>query len=122
MPLFRVKKDCEYRVMVPGTNVTRKLYAGGSIVELSSIEEGEQACRLESLSDQESRDHKDALKKEVDRLEKEAKDKAEADSAKQAEANAGNETSQGDAAQTPNGGTPGMQQTVQNAKDALRRK
>lgn len=109
MPFFKVKPDCEFRIMVAGTNTTRELFIEGDVVELSNIEEGEQACRLIPLTEEET-------KKYLDK-----KARKEAEEQKTAEANAPKEP-KANGSQAPDsskGGNGG--QNLQNAKDALKK-
>jgi hypothetical protein len=109
MPFFKVKKDCEFRRMVAGTNVTRELFIEGDVVELSDINDGEQPGRLDPMSDEETKKYLD--KKAREQAEEQKRIEAGKPKEQATTANQSNDSSKGG-----NGGN----QNLQNAKNALR--
>jgi hypothetical protein len=57
MPHFKVLPYCEYRIMVEGTTTCRKVFPEGSVIELENINVGDQACRLEELTEEQVKAH-----------------------------------------------------------------
>ena len=73
MPFFRVKPYCDYLVVIEGTTSCRDIFGPGSIIELSSITEGDQANRLDTLTDEDSEKHLESFEKKIEEIKKEEK-------------------------------------------------
>ena len=73
MPFFRVKPYCDYLVVIEGTTSCRDIFGPGSVVELTSINEGDQANRLDPLTDEDSEKHLETFEKKIEEIKKDDK-------------------------------------------------